>query len=50
MAWRQPSGWTGPSVNLYESFDCMDSLTLMEGTEVVEKNALIAGKVGLCYF
>ena len=45
--WNQPSGWTGPPAVLYRSFDSLDGLVLMEGTEPAEINPvhLVSGKV-----
>ena len=43
-SWNPSADWTGPEPEVYWSFDCVDSLLLME--ETVEANALvIPGKV-----
>ena len=44
--WRQPTGWTGPQPVLHLSFDNLDGLMLMEGTEQKDYDALTQGKVG----
>ena len=43
----QTSGWTGPAAALYMSFDSLDGLDVMEGTETAEINSvhLVSGKV-----
>ena len=43
-SWDPPAGWTGPDPVVYRSFDNLECITLMEGTE--EANfSLISGKV-----
>ena len=47
-SWYPNAGWTGPDPEVYWSFDCVDSLVLMEGTAAV--NAMvIPGKVIISY-
>ena len=41
-----PSGWTGPSAVLYQSFDSSDGLFLKEGTQTASNPVpLVSGKV-----
>ena len=42
--WVPPSGWTGPNPVVYRSFDTLDYITTMEGTEETN-NPLTQGKV-----
>ena len=44
--WRLAGGWTGPNPGLHWSFDNLDDLMLMEGTERKDYDALTEGKVG----
>ena len=44
--WTEAGGWTGPEPILYWSFDNLDRLVLMEGTEQKDYDALTEGKVG----
>ena len=47
IAWSRPPGWTGPDPVLYWSFDTLDGLVLMEGTQQADNNSftLTDGKV-----
>ena len=45
--WVQPFGWTGPCPALYRSFDNMDDLMFMEGTEQKNYASLVSGQVQL---
>ena len=44
--WMQPEGWTGPDPVLYWSFNNLDGLVLMAGTQQKKYDALTDGKVG----
>ena len=45
-SWNPAVDWTGPEPEVYWSFDCVDSLVLMEGS--AEATAVVvAGKVRL---
>ena len=44
--WMQPIGWSGPEPVLYWSFDSLEGMVLMEGTEQEDYDALTEGKVG----
>ena len=46
--WTEADGWTGPEPVLYWSFDSLDGLMLMEGTEQRDYDALTEGKVREC--
>ena len=43
--WIPPTGWTEPNTALYQSFDNIDCLLLMEGTELRQFSATVPGKV-----
>ena len=45
IVWTPPFGWTGPDPVLYRSFDNMDGLMLMEGTERKNSSTLVPGQV-----
>ena len=48
VGWSEPDGWTTPDPVLYWSFNTLDGLVLMEGTEQKHYDALTDGKVRVC--
>ena len=44
--WTPPDGWDEPEVVVYRSFDTMDCMRLMEGTQESDSLVLVPGKVG----
>ena len=49
--WNPPSGWTGPSAAIYQSFDRSDELVLKEGTQTTSNSVpLVSGKVRSMFF
>ena len=46
--WTPPAEWIGPDPALYFSFDTLEVVTPMAGTEEGNFNALVPGKVGVC--
>ena len=45
--WIPPNEWTGPDPALYFSFNTLEGLTRMEGTEQRNFSAIVSGKVGV---
>ena len=45
LGWTEPNYWVGPQAALYQSFDGLDGIVLMEGSQEVCHNPLLAGKV-----
>ena len=43
--WTALGGWDGPEVAVYRSFDTMDCMRLVEGTQESDSHVLVPGKV-----
>ena len=43
--WTPSDGWRGPTSALYRSFDNSDGLVFIEGTQEMNTNPLVSGKV-----
>ena len=46
--WTPPAEWIGPDPALYFSFDRLEGVTPMAGTEEGNFSALVSGKVVMC--
>ena len=45
LVWTEPNHWVGPPAALYQSFDGLDGIVLMEGSQEVCHAPLMSGKV-----